>query len=144
MKQRIAFITIAVNDIKKSLDFYRQGMGLTSQGVIGSEFNDEITGANGAVAFFELPGGLLLILYERTNLAKDASTTLDQVSSTELSIGIAAGSRQEVDALLKQAEAVGATLTKEPHDRPWGVYSGYCKDPDGHLWEVTYDPEASY
>jgi len=88
---------------------------------------------------FELRGGLIMCLYPRTELAKDAAIPLGPPKTGEFSIGHAVSSRAEVDAVLAQAEAAGATLTDRPHDRPWGIYSGYFRDPDGHLWEVLWN-----
>jgi uncharacterized protein len=82
----------------------------------------------------------MLGLYERTNLAMDSSLPPGPPSSTEFSLGIPAGSLAEVDELLRQAEAAGATLTAPAHMRPFGVYSGYFTDPDGHLFEVAWNP----
>ena len=140
MHPRLNFINLAVQDLEKSLIFYRDGLGLPTEGIIGREFHDDITGAEGTIAFFELQGNLMLGLYERSNLAKDASIPLDSQSSTEFSLGYAVKTKEEVAKLIKKAVDAGATLTKEPHERPWGVYSGYFKDLDGHLWEITYDP----
>ena len=89
---------------------------------------------------FELQGGMILCLYPRTELAKDANVPFGPPESGEFSIGHAVASKAEVDALLSRAEAAGATLTDRPHDRPWGIYSGYFCDPDGHLWEILYNP----
>ncbi len=140
MHPRLNFINLAVANLEHSLAFYRDGLGLPTKGIMGSEFRDEQTGAAGAIAFFDLQGGLMLGLYERTNLAKDAATTLDAPSSTEFSLGYVVKTKTEVDVLLKRAEGAGATITESVHERPWGVYSGYFKDPDGHLWEITWDP----
>jgi catechol 2,3-dioxygenase-like lactoylglutathione lyase family enzyme len=140
MDARIDVITLAVDDLERALAFYRDGLGLESRGVIGTEFvGDDVTPA-GATALFELRGGLMLALYPRSELAKDANIRLEPPKSGEFSIGHAVGSSDEVDAVLAQAEAAGATLTDEAHDRPWGIYSGYFRDPDGHLWEVLWNP----
>lgn len=88
---------------------------------------------------FHLDDGLILALYPRTELAKDAGVPLGPVGSGEFSIGQLVASRHDVDALLAQAAAAGATLTGTPHDRPWGIYSGYFRDPDGHLWEIIWN-----
>jgi catechol 2,3-dioxygenase-like lactoylglutathione lyase family enzyme len=135
-------ITLGVNDLERSLAFYRR-LGLESPGVIGTEFrgNDDTPG--GAAAMFELHGGLILALYGRTDLEKDANATFDAPGSGEFSIGHLVGSRDEVDAVLAEAEAAGARLTEEPHERPWGIYSGYFRDPDGHLWEVIWNPRLA-
>jgi predicted lactoylglutathione lyase len=92
---------------------------------------------------FELDGGLLLSLYAREDLAKDATVDLGPPKSGEFSIGQLVGSRGEVDAILAQAEAAGGTVTEEPHERPWGIYSGYFRDPDGHLWEIIWNPRRA-
>lgn len=87
-----------------------------------------------------LRGGLLLLLYARTELAKDASIPPGPAQSGEFSIGHAVASRAGVDAVLARAESAGATLTDRPHDRPWDIYSGYFRDLDGHLWEIMWNP----
>ena len=132
-------ITLAVEDLERALRFYRDGLGFQSPGVIGSEWTDERTGANGAIALFELEGGLLLSLYPRSDLAKDAEIPVRGAQSGEFSLGHLVQSRDEVDRLLREAEAAGATVTRA-HDRPWGIYSGYFHDLDGHLWEVIWNP----
>jgi hypothetical protein len=139
MRAKISFITLAVDDLHRSVAFYRDGLGWQTEGIVGQEFHDEITGADGTIAFFTLDGGLLLGLYERTNLAKDASLPAGPPSSTEFSLGIPAGSQAEVDKLLGQVRAAGGTLTAPAHMRPFGVYSGYFTDPDGHLFEITWN-----
>jgi hypothetical protein len=143
MHARISFITLAVNDLDRSLAFFRDGLGWQTDGIVGREFHDEVTGADGTIAFFTLEPGVLLGLYERTNLAKDAGVRPDPPSTTEFSVGIPAGSPAEVDELLRQAEAAGATLTASAHLRPFGVYSGYFTDPDGHLFEIAWDSNAT-
>ncbi len=140
MDARIDVITLAVADLERALAFYRDGLGLQSRGVLGSEFLGNDVDPAGAVALFDLRGGLILSLYPRTELAKDAVVPFDPPKTGEFSIGHAVASRAEVDALLAQARAAGATLTDQPHDRPWGIYSGYFRDPDGHLWEVLWNP----
>jgi uncharacterized protein len=140
MKARIDIITLAVADLERAHVFYRDGLGLKSRGIIGTEFvGDDVTPA-GDVALLELQSGLLLSLYPRTELAKDAEVPLGAPQSGEFSIGQLVASEAEVDALLAQAQDAGATLTGPAHDRPWGIYSGYFRDPDGHLWEVIYNP----
>ena len=108
--------------------------------VIGTEWAGDDVEPAGAIALFELQNGLLLSLYPRAELAKDAKVPLGPPKTGEFSIGHAVASKAEVDALLTQAQAAGATLTDRPHDRPWGIYSGYFRDPDGHLWEVLWNP----
>jgi catechol 2,3-dioxygenase-like lactoylglutathione lyase family enzyme len=141
MQPRIHVITLAVDDLERALTFYRDGLGLDSPGIGGTEFAGDEANPAGAVAMFRLQGGLILSLYPRSELAKDAKVSLGPPKTGEFSIGHVVGSREEVDALLARAEAAGAALTGEPHDRPWGIYSGYFRDPDGHLWEVVWNPE---
>jgi catechol 2,3-dioxygenase-like lactoylglutathione lyase family enzyme len=140
MDPKIFFITLAVDDLDRSLAFYRDGLGWPTEGIVGQEFHDQLTGADGTIAIFTLDGGLLLALYERTNLAKDASLPVAPPSSTEFSLGIPARSRDEVDRLLTLVQAAGGTLTAPAHMRPFGVYSGYFTDPDGHLFEIAWNP----
>jgi uncharacterized protein len=141
MQPRIHVITLAVDDLERALTFYRDGLGLDSPGIGGTEFAGDEANPAGAVAMFRLQGGLILSLYPRSELAKDAKVPLGPPKTGEFSIGHVVGSREEVDELLARAEAGGAALTGEPHDRPWGIYSGYFRDPDGHLWEVVWNPE---
>ena len=132
-------ITLAVADLELALEFYRR-LGLESNGIVGAEWADERTGANGAVAMFELDGGLLLNLYPRSDLAKDAAIQVGPPQSGEFSLAQLVRSRDEVDELLESAAAAGGTVTPA-HDRPWGIYSGYFRDLDGHLWEVIWHPD---
>jgi catechol 2,3-dioxygenase-like lactoylglutathione lyase family enzyme len=141
MQPRIRVITLAVSDLERSLAFYRDGLGLPSSGVIGTEFAGDDANPAGALVMFQLHGGLILALYPRTELAKDANVAFGPPKTGEFSLGHAVASKADVDAVLAQAEAAGATLTDRPHDRPWGIYSGYFRDPDGHLWEVMWNPQ---
>lgn len=140
MEQHIDVITLAVSELERSFEFYRDGLGLESAGIVGTEYpGDDVTPA-GAAAMFKLQRGLLLMLYPRIELAKDANIPLGPPQSGAFSIGHVVATRAEVDALLTRAEAAGATLTDRPHDRPWGIYSGYFRDLDGHLWEILWNP----
>ena len=140
MKQRINVITIGVNNLEKSLKFYRDGLGLKTKGIIGTEFEGDETHPAGAVAMFNFEGNLILSLYPRTELAKDSNEPESAPSSTEFSIGHAVGSKEEVDIVMEQARAAGAIVTKEAQKAFWGGYAGYFKDPDGHLWEILWNP----
>jgi len=140
MEPHIDVITLAVGDLDRSLAFYRDGLGLETTGVVATEFVDDETNASGAIVIFRLKGGLVLALYPRSELAKDADIPVGPPKTGEFSIGQLVGSSAEVDVLLAQAERAGATLTGRPHDRPWGIYSGYFRDPDGHLWEIIWNP----
>ncbi len=135
MRPRIKVLTLGVGDLEKSLVFYRDGMGLPTPGIIGTEFQD------GAVVFFDLNDDLILALYPKTALAKDAKVPVSPPSPAEFSIGHNVKSKQEVDAVMKQAEKAGAKITGPAHDRFWGGYSGYFQDLDGHLWEIAWNPQ---
>jgi catechol 2,3-dioxygenase-like lactoylglutathione lyase family enzyme len=134
MKPRIKVITLGVSDLEKSLAFYRDGLGLTTEGIIGTEFED------GAVVFFNMNDDLILALYPKGALAKDARVSAGPPSPAEFSIGHIVRSKQEVDALMEQAQRAGARVTDPAHDRFWGGYSGYFQDLDGHLWEIAWNP----
>jgi uncharacterized protein len=110
VKPRLHVITLAVADLGRALTFYRD-LGFESKGIVGTEWTDEVTGANGAIAMFELDGGLLLNLYPRGDLAKDAAISLAQPHSGEFSLAQLAGSRAEVDALLDTAASAGGKIT---------------------------------
>src|ERR671937_202424 len=140
MQPRIHVITLAVSDLGRAPAFYRDGLGLESTGVIGTEFAGDETNPAGAVAMFQLHGGLILALYPRTELAKDANVPFGPPKTGEFSIGHAVATKDEVDAVLARVEAAGATVTGRPYERPWGIYSGYFRDPDGHLWEILWSP----
>ena len=139
MEPRLDVITLAVADLERALAFYRE-LGFESKGIVGTEWTDEATGANGASAMFELDGGLLLNLYPRDDLARDAGIPAREPHSGEFSLAQLVRSRTEVDDLLAKAASAGATITPA-HERPWGIYSGYFRDLDGHLWEIIWHPE---
>lgn len=141
MEPHVDVITLAVADLERALAFYRS-LGLESAGIIGTRHVGDADTPAGATAMFELRSGTILALYPRTELAKDASVPAREVGSGDFSIGQIVASRDEVDAVLAQAQAAGATLTAEPHERPWGIYSGYFRDPDGHLWEIIFNPSS--
>jgi uncharacterized protein len=135
MDARITLITLGVDDLERSLAFYRDGLGLASEGIVGTEFE------HGAVAFFPLQHGVSLALWPRTSIAHDTGLSMDPPSATELTIGHNVASREEVDETMAQAEAAGATMVKRAADTFWGGYAGYFQDPDGHVWEVAWNPE---
>jgi catechol 2,3-dioxygenase-like lactoylglutathione lyase family enzyme len=134
MKPRISLITLGVDDLEASLRFYRDGLGLATQGIVGEEFE------YGAVAFFDLQANLKLALYPRESLSKDSGLPPDNPSALTFSLGHNVSSRAEVDAVMAQAAAAGATLVKPAQDTFWGGYAGYFQDPDQHLWEVAWNP----
>jgi catechol 2,3-dioxygenase-like lactoylglutathione lyase family enzyme len=134
MKPRITVITLAVADLERAVAFYRDGLGFATKGIVGREFE------HGAVAFFELQPGLQLALWPRRSLAHDSGLDEGAPSSTELSLGHNVSSRADVDAAMELARRAGARIVKEPTDTFWGGYAGYFIDPDGHLWEVVWNP----
>jgi uncharacterized protein len=135
MKPRITVITLCVDDLEQSLQFYRDGLGLKTSGIIGQEFE------HGAVAFFDLKGGLRLAIWPRKSLAHDSGLPVRQPSPTEFSLGHNVSSRSEVDAVMDQAESAGAVIIKPAQDTFWGGYAGYFQDPDQHMWEVVWNPQ---
>lgn len=137
MQPHIDVITLAVRDLERSLAFYRE-LGLHSDGITGTSYPGDDVNPDGTVAMFQLDGGLVLALYPRTELAKDAHVALGTPRQGEFSIGHIVAEKREVDELLTRAEAAGAELTGPAHDRAWGIYSGYFRDPDGHLWEIIW------
>lgn len=134
MKPRINVLTLGVNDLAKSLAFYRDGLGLPTEGITGTEFED------GAVVFFNMNDNLILALYPKAALAKDGNIAVSPTSPAEFSIGHIVSSKEDVDAVMAQAEKAGANITDPAHERIWGGYSGYFQDPDGHLWEIAWNP----
>jgi catechol 2,3-dioxygenase-like lactoylglutathione lyase family enzyme len=140
VEPRVDVITLAVGDLERALRFYRDGLGFESSGVVGTQWTDEESGANGAIAVFKLESGLLLSLYPRSDLAKDAAIPAGPARPGEFSLGQLVQSCAEVDELIEKAEAAGAAVTT-PRDRPWGIYSGYFRDRDGHLWEIIWNPK---
>lgn len=137
MKPRIAMITIGVDDLERSLRFYRDGLGLKTEGVIGKEFE------HGAVAFFDLQAGLKLAIWPRKSIAQDSGLFPGSRSATEFTLGHNVSSKAEVDAVMRQANSAGAVIVKSAQDTFWGGYGGYFQDPDGHLWEVVWNPQLA-
>ncbi len=135
MKPRITVLTLGVDDLERSLEFYRDGLGFSTEGIIGKEFE------HGAVAFFDLQSGLRLAIWNRKSIAYDTKIPQTPSSPTEFTIGHNVGSKAEVDEVLQQVKKAGAIITTPAHDTFWGGYSGYFQDPDGHLWEVVWNPQ---
>lgn len=134
MKPQVTFITLGVDDLPRAVAFYRDGLGWPTKGIVGTEF------ANGAVAFFQLQPGLKLALWPRRSLAADSGVELQPPSATEFSLAHNVASEAEVDALLRQAQHAGARIVKAAQPTFYGGYAGYFQDPDGHLWEVVFNP----
>jgi catechol 2,3-dioxygenase-like lactoylglutathione lyase family enzyme len=134
MNPHITVLTLGVDDLERAVQFYRDGLGFDTRGIIGREFE------NGAVAFFNLQKGLKLALWPRKSLSSDSGLPLQAPSATELSLGHNVSSELEVDAIMKKAERAGATMVKPARATFYGGYAGYFQDPDGHLWEVAFNP----
>lgn len=135
MKPRITVLTVGVDDLRRSLAFYRDGLGLATDGIVGEEFE------YGAVAFFELQSGLMLALWPRTSIAHDTGLPLQPSSETEFTMGHNVGSQDEVDTVMAQAERAGARVVKKAGETFYGGYAGYFQDPDGHVWEIAWNPQ---
>jgi uncharacterized protein len=134
MEPRITVITLGVDDLARALRFYRDGLGLSTQGIIGTEFE------YGAVAFFDLQPGLKLAIWPRKSISHDTGLSEGLSCPTEFTLGHNVSSKEQVDQVMEQAGKAGAKDVKQPHDTFWGGYAGYFQDPDGHLWEVVWNP----
>ena len=134
MKPRIAVLTLGVDDLERAVAFYRDGLGLPTKGIVGTEFE------RGAVAFFQLENGMQFALWPRASLAHDTGLTATVPSATEFSIGHTVIDRETVDRVMAQAAKAGATIVKPAAPTFWGGYGGYFADPDGHLWEIVWNP----
>jgi predicted lactoylglutathione lyase len=135
MKPRSTIITLGVEDLEGSLTFYRDGLGLPTQGIIGQAFE------YGAVVFFELQHGIKLALWPRTSLAHDIHLPVQAPSATEVTLAQNVSSKEEVDLVMQQAKAAGATILKAAHETFYGGYAGYFQDPDQHVWEIAWNPQ---
>ena len=135
MQPRITVLTLGVDDLERAVTFYRDGLGLTTDGIVGKEFE------HGAVAFFDLQAGVKLALWPRASLAHDAGLPVGMPCATELSLGHNVASRSEVDAVMEQAARAGARIVKPAQATFWGGYAGYFQDPDQHLWEIAWNPQ---
>lgn len=137
MQPRITVLTLGVDDLERALHFYRDGLGFATEGIIGTEF------AYGAVVFIQLQAGLRLALWPRPSIAHDTGLPVGPSSATEMTLGHNVASKAEVDAIMAKAQAAGAVIVKPAHDTFWGGYSGYFQDPDGHLWEIVWNPQLT-
>ena len=134
MKPRITLITLGVDDLQRAVRFYRDGLGLPTAGIVGEQFE------HGAVAFFDLQAGLKLALWPRASLAHDAGLQVTSRALSDFSLAHNVADKGEVDAVMAQALAAGASVVKPAQDTFWGGYAGYFHDPDGHLWEIAWNP----
>lgn len=134
MEARVTVLTLGVDDLERAVAFYHDGLGLPTEGIVGREFE------HGAVAFFDLQSGLRLALWERANIAWDSGLPVGPRSATEMTLGHNVSSREDVDRVMAEAAAAGAVIVKPAHETFWGGYAGYFQDPDGHPWEVVWNP----
>lgn len=134
MKSSITVLTIGVDDLEASLRFYRDGLGLVTRGIVGTEFE------YGAVAFFPMQPGLQLAIWPRTSIAHDTGLPAANRAPTEFTIGHNVATREEVDSVMEQAERAGARILKPAAETFWGGYAGYFLDPDDHVWEIVWNP----
>jgi len=135
MKPRISVITLGVGNLERAVEFYRDGLGLPTTGIVGKEFE------HGAVAFFDLKSGLKLAMWARDDIAHDTGLPKTELCPTAFTIGHNVTQKSEVDEVLAQASRAGATILKPACDTFYGGYAGYFQDPDGHLWEIVWNPQ---
>ena len=135
MKARITVITISVDDLERALQFYRDGLGLKTEGIVGREIE------HGAVAFFDLQGGLKVAIWPRESISYDSGLSVGSPSATEFAFGLNLSSKEEVDAVMREEERAGAVVVKPAHETSWGGYVGYFQDPDQHLSEAVWNPQ---
>lgn len=135
MKPDITVITLGVDDLEAAVRFYRDGLDFPTLGIVGQEFE------HGAVAFFDLHPGLRLALWPRSSLAHDTGLAVGGRNTPQFTLGHNVASRQEVDIVMTQATQAGAMIVKPAQETFWGGYAGYFQDPDGHLWEVVWNPQ---
>lgn len=129
MKPKINIVALGVRDLQRSVRFYRDGLGLPTHDYKAEQ----------GIAFFEMEG-TWLSLYPRDELAKDAGVPAEGSGFAGITLAHNVPSKAEADRVFAQALAAGATAVKTPQDVFWGGYSGYFADPDGHLWEVAFNP----
>ncbi|AUX79589.1 MULTISPECIES: VOC family protein [Sinorhizobium] len=134
MQARISVLTLGVADLERSLAFYRDGLKLSTQGIVGREFE------HGAVAFFDLASDMKLAIWAQDDLAHDSGLSKTPTSATSFSIGHNVSRRSEVDEVMDEAAGAGARIVKPAGKTFYGGYAGYFTDPDGHLWEVVWNP----
>lgn len=137
MEPRITMITLGVESLERAVAFYRDGLGLSTEGIMGQEFE------YGAVAFFRLQGGLKLAVWPSASLSRDCGLPVGPVSPTSFCLAHNVDSKEDVEKVLAQATAAGASTVKAPHDTFYGGYGCYFQDPDGHLWEIVWNPDLS-
>jgi uncharacterized glyoxalase superfamily protein PhnB len=128
MEQRLSLITLGVTDLARARRFYEQGLGWHSSSASTEQ-----------VAFFQT-GGMVLALYGKTALARDAHLSHEGTGFGGITLAYNVRQQEEVEAILAEAQAAGATILKPAQETDWGGYAGYFADPDGYPWEVAWNP----
>jgi catechol 2,3-dioxygenase-like lactoylglutathione lyase family enzyme len=131
MKAKLSLVTLGVADLRRSLEFYRDGLGLAPENY----------DPDAGVVFFRMEGNMLLAIWPREDLARDAGISPEGTGFGGISLAHNVPSKEAVDAVFQVAVAAGATALKQPGDVFWGGYTAYFGDPDGHLWEVAWNPD---
>ncbi len=134
MVPRISVQTLGVDDLNRSVAFYRDGLGLPTERIVGTEFE------HGAVAFFDLQPQMKLAVWARADLARYTGLPMTTPCPTGFTIGHNVAGKNEVDEIMDLARSAGATILKPAQDTFWGGYAGYFQDPDGHVWEIVWNP----
>jgi catechol 2,3-dioxygenase-like lactoylglutathione lyase family enzyme len=138
MEPRISVITLGVSDLERSYHFYKDGLGFPTK-----------MSPDGGIVLFGTTTGTRLMLYPYSKLARDAefkgsSNAISAATFPGFTLGHCVRSKDEVDAVLAQAEKAGAVISKKPVTASWGGYSGYFRDPDGYSWEVLYSDKLKF
>ncbi|MFC0445169.1 VOC family protein [Pseudidiomarina halophila] len=133
MTPAISYITLGVDDLERAVGFYRDVLGLPTEGIIGTEFD------HGAVAFFKMAGGLTFALWERDSIAHDCGVEKGTPDRTAVMLAHNVATAEEVDSIMSDLPA--DAVVKPARKLFWGGYGGVFSDPDGHLWEVVYNPK---
>jgi len=128
MKQKLSIVTLGVESIEKSKEFYEGVLGFTPT-----------KDSNENVVFYDM-GTMQLGLFQWEELAKDAGVEKEGSGFRRVAIAHNEPDEAAVDALFAELKDKGVTIVKEPEKVFWGGYSGYFADPDGHLWEIAYNP----
>lgn len=137
MKPAIAVLTLGVTDLQRAVHFYRDGLGWPTNGITGGEF------PYAAVAYFELQQGLKLALWPKKSISFDTKIPVSTPSATELVLVHYVAHQEEIGVILEKVSAAGGTIIKPVTDNFWKGCAAYFQDPDGHLWEVAWNPETS-
>ncbi|MBV6644219.1 MAG: VOC family protein [Cyclobacteriaceae bacterium] len=127
-EQRLTIVGLGVQDLKESTRFYEEDFGWS-----------KLDSSNDTITFFQL-NGILLSLYSKEKLAEDATVSAEGSGFNSFTLAYNTRSKGEVDHLIQELESRGVRIVKRPEEVFWGGYSGYVADPDGHLWEIAFNP----